>query len=416
LERPCFGGTIGVRGDPPAEPGMVRRESVGADELVERLVARQVAEPLEWATFAYQAWVLLQVALVDRLPPGHRDLVVVLAAVHVCVAVALRWVRGPVARRGWWLVAWIASMAAIPALVAVLATHGSFASDPNCVQACTYPAAPLLLVGLYPWTFAPFVLRRFVGPGLIALLAALWLVLAVIENGDVTWTSARSISSSVIWVAVAYAAGCAARGVARIALRSQMEDRQRSVDGFVSFLHSHVKAGLAAVEREAPDVPGMLEKVGDLLDVVGERRIEMLLSEDQVPVALLCSERIRVFIGLVAIAESPRVGARTVSGDIGRLLDRTLGDLLKNAVVHGAATVWIRFASVEPNIVLEVIDDGPGFDDEVLDDPGRSLHRLREAARALHGDLTKQAGLEQGSHLVLTVPETLGRAATRGGR
>jgi hypothetical protein len=404
-----------MRGNSSAEPEMVRREHVGADELVERLVARQIAEPLEWATYAYQAWVLLQVALVDQLPPGHRDLVAALAVVHGGIAVALRSVRGPVARRGWWLVAWVAFIVAMPALVAVLDAPGSFASDPNCVQACTYPASPLLLVGLYPWTFTPFVLRRFVGPGLITLFAAQWLALAVIENGGITWTSARSIGSSVIWITVAFAVGCAARGVARIALRSQVEDRQSSVSGFVNFLHSHVKAGLAAVEREAPNVPGMLEKVGDLFDVIGERRIEMLLSEDQVPVAMLCSERIRVFIGLVTIAESPRVGARTVSRDIGRLLDRTLGDLLKNAVVHGAATVWIRFASTEPNVVLEVIDDGPGFDDAVLSDPGRSLYRLREAARALHGDLTKNADHPQGSHLVLTVPETLGRAETRGG-
>ena len=40
-------------------------------------------------------------------------------------------------------------------------------------------------------------------------------------------------------------------------------------------------------------------------------------------------------------------------------------------------------------LVLEVADDGPGFDEAVMDDAGTSLYRLRAKARELGGDLRK---------------------------
>ena len=79
----------------------------------------------------------------------------------------------------------------------------------------------------------------------------------------------------------------------------------------------------------------MLEKVGELERAVSEQRLAQMLSMDRVPVAMLCSERIRAFTGVIHVAETPRTGARTVRGPVGKLIDRALGDLLKNAVLHG---------------------------------------------------------------------------------
>jgi signal transduction histidine kinase len=132
---------------------------------------------------------------------------------------------------------------------------------------------------------------------------------------------------------------------------------------------------------------------------------------DRVPVAMLCSERIRAFTGVIHIAETPRSGARTVRGPVGTLIDRALGDLLKNAVVHGAATVWVRMAPLDDMLLLEVADDGPGFDEAAMDNPGTSLHRLREKARELGGDLVKAARSPHGSRLTLTVPGPAARPA-----
>jgi signal transduction histidine kinase len=132
----------------------------------------------------------------------------------------------------------------------------------------------------------------------------------------------------------------------------------------------------------------MLEKLEELEQAVSDRRIDMLFIRDQIPLAVVISERTRTFTGRLKIAESPWVGALTVVRPIGALISRALGDLFKNVVVHGGDTVRIRCAVHDfMSVTVEVADNGPGFDPAVLDDPGRSLHRLRADARRLGGDL-----------------------------
>jgi signal transduction histidine kinase len=368
-------------------------------------MARQMAEAIEWVVFAYQGVSLLQTALINPFPPAYRSAVLALAAIHFGFAVFVLRNRGLILRNQSWILAWVLSAAAIPVVLALMLPHKLYGTNDSCVTACTYPAPVVLIISLYPWIFGAFILRKLVAPGLIVVLLAEWLALISLLGDKFTLTAVQSILVSVMWVAAAYGIGWALRRIVEVWLRERNEVEQQSAENFVNFLHSHIKAGLAAVERESPNIRGMLEKLHDLQVVVSEKRLSLLLSKDQIPLAVVCSERIRVFSGQVRIAETPRIGARTSSQPVGQLIDRALGDLLSNAVAHGAETVWIRFAPRSDELVLEVLDDGPGFEDRVLDDPGKALHRLRQAARELGGDLNRYSGEPNGSKMVLNVPQ-----------
>jgi len=64
----------------------------------------------------------------------------------------------------------------------------------------------------------------------------------------------------------------------RVAAQRQIEVQQQSYDEFFNFLHSHVKAGVAAVKAEWGDDAAMREKLSELEQAVSDRRIELLLA------------------------------------------------------------------------------------------------------------------------------------------
>ena len=369
-----------------------------------RKMGRQMAQALEWAVFAYQFFTLIQTAWINPFSLLYRVIVLSLAATHAVLAVRVLTKRQLIAGNPRWMVSWMVVSLAVPLAIALMIPHHLFATNVACVAACTYPAPVLLIVSLYPWVFVTAFARRFAGLILITCLLAEWVTLVYLLGGRLTPTAGQSVAVSVMWVVAAYGLGIALRRLIDVWLRNRNDIEQKNFDTFMDFLHSHIKAGLAAAERESPNVEGMLEKIHDLQTVIGEKRMKLLLSKDQVPLAMLFSERIRVFNGLVHI-ESPRLGARTAPALAGRLLDRALGDLLKNAVIHGARSVQVEFTSEGGDLILNIIDDGPGFDSRVLDDPGKTVSQLRQSARDLRGDLTVKSGNPHGSRLTLVIPE-----------
>jgi hypothetical protein len=370
----------------------------------QRRVTRQLVEPLEWAGLAFQGAVLIQTSFADSFSAAGRGIVLALGAAHLGLAVLAWRTKGPIARGGLPMAAWLAGALVIPVVVALLVTPGTYASSTACVPGCTYPSAPLFFVALSPLIAARALPRPLAEFGLLAAVCLEWFLLTFGINGTLTRISALSVVSSVILAVVAYGLGKAESILTGVVRKSQIEAEQQKNEEFFDFLHSHIKAGLASVRLEQPDVPAMLEKVTELEHTVSEQRITQLLSMDRVPLAMLCSERIRAFTGLIDLAQTPRSGARTVSAPVGTLIDRALGDLLKNAVLHGAAATWIRLTQAGDLLVLEVDDDGPGFDEAIMENTGTSLHRLRARARELGGDLSRVPRSPRGSRLILTVP------------
>lgn len=367
--------------------------------------ARQLAQAIEWLVFAYQGITLLQTAWINDFSLLERFIIIGLAVINFTFAVIVFMYKGLIGRNPLWMTTWAFGAVAVPAAVAVMAPHSAYAANDACVVACTYPAPMVLIISLYPWVFGALWLGQLAGPVLIAILLAEWVLLVDVLGIRFTSTAIQSILVSLMWLVAAYGIGLALRRIVDVWLKDRAELEQQNTESFFNFLHSHIKAGLAAVEHEVPDVEGMVEKLRDLQAAVGKERLRLLLSGGQIPLATVFSQHVQVFNDAINIKETPRVGGRTVSQAVGRLLDRALGDLLTNTVVHGAATARIRFSTPEGQLVLEILDDGPGFDNRVLDAQGKSLYDLRQSTRKLGGDLTRTSCESGGSHLILTVPE-----------
>jgi signal transduction histidine kinase len=382
---------------------VARIQELAASAEDQLKMSRQLIEPLEWGGLAFQGAVLVQTSLADPFGAAARGIVIALGLSHLALAVVIWRTKGPIVRGGLALGAWLAAALAIPVVIALLAAPGTYADNTACVPGCTYPSAPLFFVTLSPRIVARALPRRAVGAGLLGAVCAEWLLLTYAINGRFTTATSLSVMSSIILALIAYGLAEVEAGIAGVIRRSQTEARQQKNDEFFDFLHSHIKAGLSAVRLAHPDIEAMLEKVGELERTVSEHRMAYLLSADRVPLATLCSERVRAFTGIIAIAETPRIGPRTVAAPVGILIDRALGDLLKNAVLHGASTAWVRMTQQDELLVIEIGDDGPGFDESVMDNTGTSLYRLRASARERGGDLRRLPRSPRGSTLVLTV-------------
>ena len=360
---------------------------------------------LEWAMLLYQFLGILTSALVDPYAgTWQRTTILFIALAHLPLAPYYFRYGGLTSRGSRWF--WLPALQAviIPMMAGLLTQPGLYGSH-SCHTLCGYVPPMIVLYTMYVQVAVVSVGSRIAFESLILLIPLLWpFVMMFIMNSDPTQDNLIAVLSGQMQLVVAYLVGKAAVAMCRVSVARQVETQQQSFDQFFNFLHSHVKAGIAAVKAEQPNVSAMLDKLEEVEQTVSERRIEMLLMRDQIPLAVVISERTRAFTGHLQIMESPRVGLLTVAGSIGLLISRALGDLLKNVVEHGGSTVKIN-CSIEDRgqLSLTVTDDGAGFDPVVMDDPSKSLHRLRNDARNLGGDLIPRM-TDAGTTMMLTLP------------
>jgi two-component system NarL family sensor kinase len=134
------------------------------------------------------------------------------------------------------------------------------------------------------------------------------------------------------------------------------------------------------------------------------------------------------------LAARHRVGGRAVlldmdpelsmPADVGLLLHRAAGELLRNAVVHGGACrVEVRVAEEsDGGLSLQVTDDGRGFDPRAGPRPGHvGLILVRRSLEAAGGRLAVSSSPGAGTTVVAVVPRSVdadllgaGRPGTRG--
>jgi signal transduction histidine kinase len=80
-------------------------------------------------------------------------------------------------------------------------------------------------------------------------------------------------------------------------------------------------------------------------------------------------------------------------------------EALTNAVRHsGAATVAVVISRDEGSFVLEIEDDGKGFDPEATEGPGRGLGNLRARAQTLGADVDIDSEPGRGTRVRLVMP------------
>ena len=361
---------------------------------------------LEWSGPVFQSMTLFVSWIFDPYHGGGRTIVAVLAVAHLLLAPLYYFGYGPLARGGWWALGYPVQALLVNILLMALSDPGTFGGSILCVPGCNYSAPMWLFLAYYPWP-PPSVIRWRRSAEWVALAAyfVFFLLLVYVNNGNVQKLHVLSAAISVMWLSVGYILGMAISKMCVAAAEKQIEVQQRNFAEFFDFLHSHVKSGIASIRADVNDPPRVQEKLDELEKAVSAYRIELLLTREQVPLAALLSERIRTFSGVLNIGSTPRVGPASVARPIAILIGRALGDLLSNSTNHGATAVDIACRISRNQISIEVIDDGPGLPEGILDDEARSLHRLRGAARSIGGELSAYICAEKtGTIMRLDIP------------
>ena len=369
-----------------------------------RTVIRRMLGHQEWFVVAWQAVVCAGSLAIDNYRDGWPQLVIiVVTAAHLAAIPAFARYGGPFSHGGVWIYVALAWVLLLPCAMLLLIDFRADSTRLAGIPIGNFAVSTLTVFAFFPWWSGRKTRWVRIGELLYVSLAVLLpgvVIALVAEPGAYSYLSALIVSTPNL---VGYILGRTIRQLCEVAIQQQVEVQQQSYDEFFNFLHSHVKAGIAAVRAEWGNSAAMREKLEELEQAVSDRRIDFLLSGERVPLAALLSERIRTFAGTLTLAETPRVAALTVPKSAGVLISRALGDLLKNAMLHGGQVVSISAHTEGDQLRLEIKDDGPGFDPALLEDETLSVARLRCAAKGLGGDLVATP-TGQGSTLRLTVP------------
>jgi len=177
-----------------------------------------------------------------------------------------------------------------------------------------------------------------------------------------------------------------------------------------------LQLGVAARETDSPH---LLERIATLRELAAEALEEVrTLSHTMHP-------RILDDLGLAAALEwlgrqtrnqtTLEVQVRAAPGDgqipapLASVLYRVAQEALRNAVRHSdAKCVELRLRHEPGAAVLEVIDDGHGFDVKKAEErrPGMGLFSMRERVALVNGRLVVTSDRDHGTRVVATVPLT----------
>jgi signal transduction histidine kinase len=228
------------------------------------------------------------------------------------------------------------------------------------------------------------------------------------EQDDLGLVQAFAAQASV---AIQY--GRAQRDARRLLV---MEDRERIAkelhDGVIQALFA-VGMGLqaAATVSSSPELRDRLESaVGDLDRVIRDLRNYIfglrpgILADRQLDQALrqLAAELEERSDVTVVVDIDPKVAAEIGSApDVLQLVREALSNVNRHA---GAATCRLSLLrSRDEAIVLEIDDDGRGFDVDASEGTGQGLGNLRDRAAAIGGELSVISSAAQGTTVRLTL-------------
>jgi signal transduction histidine kinase len=195
-----------------------------------------------------------------------------------------------------------------------------------------------------------------------------------------------------------------------------LEDRERIAkelhDGAIQALFA-VGMGLqgAAMLARDPELAARIEGAVEELDrVIRDLRNYIfglrpgILADRQLDQALRrLVEEFAERTGVVAVAEVDPQAAAVLAGSAGEVV-QLAREALSNVSRHAAAaTCRVSLRQEEGGVVLEVDDDGRGFDPDQVAGAGHGLGNLRERAAALGGRAEVASAPGQGTRVRVTV-------------
>jgi NarL family two-component system sensor histidine kinase LiaS len=92
-------------------------------------------------------------------------------------------------------------------------------------------------------------------------------------------------------------------------------------------------------------------------------------------------------------------------------------EALNNVLRHARAkSVLVTLRNRRKNVILEIVDDGVGFDVRKVDRAGLGLRNMRERAAQLQGKLLIISRPDQGTRIAVSVPKEPGMKPQERGR
>ena len=203
------------------------------------------------------------------------------------------------------------------------------------------------------------------------------------------------------------------RGHAQVAV---MEERRRVArelhDGLtqeLSFIRSQLASG--AERPLSPDAMRFVAEAADRALDESRRAVDVLADpapDEPLPELLRRTaeqvagrEGVTVALGVAdgALADVP------IDDGVRRDLERIVREAVVNAVRHGGASaVGIDVRARDGSLVVEVADDGRGFDPTAVPGRGFGLRSMAQRAEALRGTLAVESTPGQGTTVRATVP------------
>ncbi|OHV61402.1 hypothetical protein BCD48_39745 [Pseudofrankia sp. BMG5.36] len=376
-----------------------------SEELARR-TTKQLARNLESVGLLVQSMLIANTVLVDKLRPPGATVLLSLVLLHVIWAIAGYQFGGLLPLGGKGVSLYILGILTVPWIMALLTRPGEYGSTRACVQLCGYPIPPIFFFSFYPWLSFD---RDYLRPALhLVVLSAVVvepLLIIYCRNGYVTDDNFVSVGIYGSLILATYVFGRMFGAVCRAAAQAQLDVLEAEYQRLFGYLHSTVETGLAVIHRQfrmsALGQPP--ESFRELEQTVNRERARLLLVHPDVSMAQLLNLHVRRVSGAIVIAKVPHTGGLTLSRSTALLMDRTLGDLLKNSIVHEATTVSLHLDVEHSHFSFTVVDDGPGFRPAVLEDQSNSLSRLRDDIRAAGGDLVKEPA-DAGASMRVSLP------------
>lgn len=217
--------------------------------------------------------------------------------------------------------------------------------------------------------------------------------------------------------------------------RAALEERHRiardlhdSIQQELFSMTLHVRALQLTVDRLGDAQPSIRRGVTELLELSHSTLSDMRSLIFELRPALLREqglvEAVRRYAAIVAAREGLRINvpaadrlaiAATTEEDCYRLIQEALHNVVKHA---GATSVNIEIGCAswdEGTLLVEVTDDGAGFDPATVSPGHLGLVTMRERAESLGGQLEVVTAPGRGTTVRVLVPRGLGRISGPGG-
>lgn len=172
-------------------------------------------------------------------------------------------------------------------------------------------------------------------------------------------------------------------------------------------LEASLPPSAGACSKELRSIQDRLTELSDDVRHLAYQFHPSILDDLGLPVALQrlvddCAARSNLAIS-VEVAASPQAIPQAVSTCLYRIAQECLANVMKHA---RATRLLVSLASTPEAITLTVQDDGIGFDTQhAVDNPrGLGLVSMAERVRLVHGTVTIDSILQQGTRLSITVP------------